>query len=139
MAAHQAYLESMAQGNQQAQAQQSTQPVTNLPGYEATTPAQTHVEVPSNIDPAEYGLFQQWKAAKDSRRGFFNGWVQQAPAQGTQDPVAAQPSTHFQPEPLISDQVKAQAAANADKALDALMSQVTSLKEVSPAHIGVAL
>ena len=134
MAAHQAYLESMAQGNQaQAQAQQSPQATTNLPGYEATTPAQTRVEVPSNIDPAEYGLFQQWKAAKDSRRGFFNGWVQQAPAQGFQEPVDVQPSAPLQPEPLISHQVKAQAAANADKALDALMSQVAGLKEVSSA------
>lgn len=75
-------------------------------GTTAATPEADPISAgsPAFVDAAEFALFQQWKAS--------------------QQPFQATPS------PSLTREVKAQVAITAEKALDAMLSQISDLKEV---------
>lgn len=81
---------------------------------QAPTSTGNGAPIPSGIEPHEFALFQQWK--------------QQQQQQLSQQPRSPFPALQ---QPPNYDAMKAGAVESADRALDAILSQVQGMKEVS--------
>ncbi|KAL7008960.1 hypothetical protein EMMF5_001707 [Cystobasidiomycetes sp. EMM_F5] len=132
--AREAYLEACTQHKQAAATATHLAMETNAPA-DPYTPAKAG----TTLDPAEYGLFQQWKASQQpitsSAAPAYHGWGWLDRDQSSRTQSRQQQATDAvappNPSPLLSDDIKAQAAFSADKALDSLLIQIHGLKEVN--------